>query len=273
MFRLESRDHAPSRQLFRNRDRPNGLVVPACSHCNNSLGPSEQVAALIANGGRGFITNESDPYAISLIQRVGQSTPDVLVEMMQDSRKHRRHRRIKKEFGLDIGTFHIGPKVNRHIQAVGAKLACALHYWETRNILPKTGGIYVQWWTNANRLDGSILSDEIWSHFGEPMALKQGKKTSFGQFEYTTAIADTKSAGLYFSAFGQSFAILGVVAHKLEFFDYIISKGAYIHRPGNFLSYEEPPPHGTIQLSYTRPLDIPTSVSPLVIPAKAGTQV
>ena len=199
---------------------------------------------------------DSDPYAVSLIQKVGRSTPEVLFELMEGSRRGARFSRLIAEYGLSVATFNIGTHVNRHIQAVGAKLTCALHYWETGNILPETGGIFVRWWTNANRLEGEILSDEIWSFFSSSQALTQGKKNSLGQFEYTKAITEGGTAGLYFSTFGQSFAILGIAAHEQKFFERIISQGAYIHRPGNFLGYEERQVPGTLRHTFTRPLYI-----------------
>ena len=238
--------------------------------CNNSLGPSEQIAALVANSGRNLGHEETDPYALSLIPEVARANPEVLTEMISGRQKLMRRRELCEKLGFKVGAYNIGPETNRHIQAVGAKLTCAIHYWETGNILPKEGGVFVRWWANANRLDGPILADNVWKCFGEPVSLTQGQKTSLGQFEYTSAIADTRKAGMYFSAFGAAFAILGVAGHNPELFARIVADGAYIHRPGDFLSYKENTLPGALEFSYSRPL---TSNSEFPIQMTTGCRV
>lgn len=55
----------------------------------------------------------------------------------------------------------------------GAKLALALHYEFTGNIVPLSGGVLVRWFSNHDAIAGGI-PPSLFDVLREPMTLRQG---------------------------------------------------------------------------------------------------
>lgn len=71
-------DHAPARTCFRRKEGPEGYEFPACSICNRSIAPSEQIAALYI---RMFDHNDDNldgDDLVRLVLGVGNNTPATL---------------------------------------------------------------------------------------------------------------------------------------------------------------------------------------------------
>ena len=152
-------DHVPSKQMFRLKRRPAGLEFPACEQCNHSTGPHELVAALMSR-----LTENSSAKAgeekelIKLITAVDKNRHGLLQEMIPSWQQEYdvftlNHPEIQQGWGaLNAG----GPMLNQSLQIFGAKLCQALHYEHTNKIVPKSGVIYVLWFSNYDRMTGNI---------------------------------------------------------------------------------------------------------------------
>lgn len=226
------RDHVPSRQMFKNRSRPNGLEVPACRECNRFTSAHEQVAALM---GRLYpdAETESEKQEIERIMRAVQAdVPGLLEEMHPSVRQLKRKSEIPKLRKTGVGVLNCGgPLLNQSIQIFGAKLGFALHYSHTGRIVPKAGGVAVRWYSNVDALENA-LPNEIMRFMGGIKTLEQGSWNVGEQFSYAYVVSEEKTQAAYFSTFNFSFAVLSWVSEELS--DRSSDTDISFHRPGAF---------------------------------------
>ena len=226
-----TRDHVPSKQMFHLKRRPQGLEFPACEQCNHSTSPHELTAALLSR-----LTNYIDSKAYvrelrKLMSQVDKNRHGLLDELMPSWRQQYdfenfRHLDIPQGWGvLNAG----GPMLNQSVQIFGAKLCKALHYEHTNKIVPKSGEIYVRWFSNYDRMTGNI-PDSLISQLPEPRSLEQGKWNVRDQFEYSFFVHENERRGFYFAAFQRAFAIGGFVSCERNYFPEL--EGMKAHFPG-----------------------------------------
>ena len=209
-------DHVPSKQIFRLKSRPEGLEFPACGQCNHSTGPHELVAALISR------FSEDRPYKAEeekelkkLFTSVDKNRHGLLQEMFPSWQQQYDFDKLNhpdKPQGWGVLNAS-SPMLNQSLQIFGAKLCLALHYEHTNMIVPKSGVIYVRWYSNYDRMTGKI-PDSLISQLPEPRTLKQGKWNVRDQFEYSFVISEDEKLGIYFATFQKSFAICGFVSFE-----------------------------------------------------------
>ena len=89
-------------------------------------------------------------------------------------------------------------------------MTCALHYENTKRILPVGSPISTRIFTNVDILEDNIPK-ELLKVLGPLNTLHQGKWSVSNQFSYSYAITDTHKYGVYFSTFRRSFAVLGLI--------------------------------------------------------------
>lgn len=210
-------DHIPSRQLFRGKDRPTGLEVPACKECNSRTSKHEQVAALLARSYPNPTTQQDKMEVGRIAAGIRNNNPGLLEEMLTTTKKQRREpRKLLWEEGVyDAVTVNAsGPLLNESMQIFGAKLGFGMHYHHTTNIIPEGGGAVVGWCTNYNRASGDFPLEEF-SKFPAFQPLKQGRKDSTSQFEYSYQTIFDGQLGMYAATFRMSFAIFIGVAHDV----------------------------------------------------------
>ena len=219
-------DHTPSVHFFENT--PFALQVPACKRCNSTLGPSEQVVAFLS---RIDPKREVTEYSKKLISDFISANPRLAQSVIP---RRSQIKKALKNYGADAIFNLRDPELQAHIQAVGAKWAYALHYTKIGRPLPLTGAIWVKWWSNANRLDGPILPPSFETILPrEAHALRQGKLTSIGQFEYNSIKVLEKDVVVTFLVCGFSFAMVMISSPDSSFFSPAESVGSVIHRPGH----------------------------------------
>jgi hypothetical protein len=231
--KTETVDHVPSTQFFEERKAPYAIWAPACSGCKNTGGGSEQVVAFLA---RADPRREHTVYGAELMSRFVRSNPRLANAILPSpSSKRSAARKYGSTAVLDLGD----PEIDYHFQVVGAKWALALYYVETGTILPSDGVVWVRWWTNANRLDGPILPPEIQAVLpANGRALRQGKVSSVGQFEFNVEKIPDTDIVVSFISCGFAFAICMITSPDPNLFNEAESDGALIHRPSQPL---EPP--------------------------------
>ncbi len=227
--RAETVDHVPSKQMFSLKRRPRGIEVPACQSCNHATKNSEQVAALIGRIYPNGVTEAERQELRRIMRAVKNNCPGLLEEMAPAKRQMEDFRGSDIDLPNAGGVLNVsGPLVNYHIQIFGAKLSCALHYADTGNIVPKSGGVAVQWFTNADQIRGEI-PDYYLALLGSGATLTQGKWNVGDQFFYSSAIVEPKGRVIYFAVFRRSFAVGGLVAHEVRWFE--DAEDILVHRP------------------------------------------
>jgi hypothetical protein len=205
-------DHQPARALFEDRQWPEGYEFPACDACNQSSRHYEHVWALLVRIGMGQPPVDFLKYAKS----VGNNFPNLLrVLGTNETRRFFKEEGLKKAPGTvfsDLAMAEINASVSEEILgSVLKKILKALHYKHTGNIVPDTGEISVQWFTNANM---HLLSD---AH-GEyrdilpliPEVCRNGKDLS-KQFGYRVGLNSTEGVSGYVIGFRQSIIAFGAV--------------------------------------------------------------
>ena len=226
-------DHVPSTQTFLQRRRPKGLEVPACKKCNNSTGAHEQVAAFLARLYPNKPYNKLDIKEFGKITKaIAKNNPELLEELVPSWQQQYDYVNLNLP-GKPL--YANGPLLNKSIQIFGRKLCQALHYAHTNKIVPTTGGIYVRWYSNYNRMTGN-MPDWWINRFPSPKTLEQGKRNVCDQFQYSLMITEDKTQGGYFATFQKSFAILGLVL--LERDPLLELEDTKVHIPGEPFNWE-----------------------------------
>jgi hypothetical protein len=112
-----------------------------------------------------------------------------------------------------------GPIVNKCAGMLARKLFTALHYKEFGKIIPREGGILWRWYSNAQRLDGSLPDALTGMLRQRPGPIERARRSLSDQFSYNfERVVDGELTG-YFVTFRRSFAMLGFVemdATKLQ---------------------------------------------------------
>lgn len=169
-------DHMPPIMMFKGRQRPDGLIFPACDDCNQGTRHSDLVASMLGR----LYPDAPDPTEksdfIKTISAVKNNVPGLLEELHLDEAEQELAR---KRLGISIGTGFLrlgGPLVTNHMKVFAAKLGLALFFDATGNALPVTGRIVPFWFSNVQSLQGKIPS-EFLKALPEPKTLAQGKKS------------------------------------------------------------------------------------------------
>jgi hypothetical protein len=150
---------------------------------------------------------------------MGNNFPDLLRFLSTNETK-----RFFKEEGLkkapgtafsDLGMAEINSSVSEEILgSVLRKILKALHYKHTGNIVPATGEIAVQWFTNANM----HLLQDAHREFRDMLPLmpeitRNGKNLS-KQFGYRVGLNPSEGVSGYVVGFRQSIIAFGAVIEK-----------------------------------------------------------
>ena len=204
-----SADHIPPIQMFDLRQRPSGLECPACDNCNNRMGAIELIPCLIGRVHPDVASQAKKDEVQKLFDGVKANFPGLLESMWIDS-DAQKATLTNLDQSLDNGDLRIGDAVNLAVRAFIAKLSLGLHWSITGRIVPSSGVVAVSWYSNFDRLSGR-LSQDLFSHLGQPMTLQQGSKGVFDQFTYQYGLVPTGDAGLYVSTFRSSFLGAGFV--------------------------------------------------------------
>ena len=225
-------DHVPSKQMFRLKRRPAGLEFPACEQCNHSTGPHELVAALMSRLTENSTAKVGEKKEIKkLFTSVDKNRHGLLQEMIPSWQQQYdfytlNHPEIPEGWGALNAS---SPMLNQSLQIFGAKLSKALHYEHTNKIVPKSGVIYVLWYSNYDRMTGNV-PDTLINQLPEPKTLAQGKWNVSDQFEYSFIVSEDGKLGIYFATFQTSFAICGFVSFERDFLPDV--EGMKAHIPG-----------------------------------------
>jgi hypothetical protein len=206
-------DHQPARALFEDRHWPEGYEFPACDACNQSSRRHEHVWALLVRIGMGQPPADFFKYA----QSVGNNFPNLLrFFSTNETRRFFKTEGLKRAPGTvfsDLAMAEINSSVSEEILgSVLKKILKALHYKHTGNIVPATGEISVQWFTNANM---HLVENDAHREYRDILTLmpeisRNGKDLS-KQFGYRVGLNPSEGVSGYVIGFRQSIIAFGAV--------------------------------------------------------------
>lgn len=221
-------DHVPSVQFFDQKDAAYALRVPSCDSCNARTSASEQVVAFLSRSLRLAATKEDID---KVFKGFCEANPELSLRLLPTANQKKRARR---EFGSDTVLNMNDDELHSHVQIVGAKWAFALHKEVFGDAIGINGGVWVDFWSNVDRIRGPILPDELELALPrESEHLKMGRKTSIGQFEYAYNIVEGLGyqAALFFVTCSASLAMLLATSSNVTLFSDVEKEGIFIHKP------------------------------------------
>ncbi|WP_457587244.1 hypothetical protein [Ensifer canadensis] len=146
-----------------------------------------------------------------LIREVSRNHPGLLVEMNVDQLAMLKqmgeaaHRLPSWNF-ISTG----GPIARSIIRKFANKLAIALHFEQTKKIVPRGAGIFAMHYTNVTAIvDGMPI--EVMERLGIEKALVMGRQHTGRAFTYQSARLSDEETTIHMAYFRQSFALLLVV--------------------------------------------------------------
>lgn len=176
-------EHMPPLMLFDGRQRPSGLVFPACSECNNNTKGADVAAAFLSRIDKsGPATFWNSQAGRNLLATFKRDSPLAYSEFMHVPK---RNVLLKNDAGILLKSVEMradGPNLRNHINAFSAKIAMALFHEHTGKALPDDGIVQAAWFANhglSNEHAEAML--KILPIHGE---LKQGQFSVWDQFAY-----------------------------------------------------------------------------------------
>ena len=200
-------DHMPPIILFKGKQRPKGWEFPSCAACNKGASHSDLVAAMFGRAWPNLSPDEGDEMR-GIFNAVRNNIPGLLEEMNPSPE---RRARMEAKLGMQPGDHGFlamdGPIAMSYMRAFGARLAIAMHFNHTGQILPSTGGASVRIYSNVE-LFGGKLPQEILDLLPEPSTLIAGSNNMGDQFRTSTRVADGGQMTMTFATFRLSFGLM-----------------------------------------------------------------
>lgn len=152
------KDHQPGRVFFKNREWPEGFEFPACRNCNRNSSLSEDVVSLLTSH---FDDHESRARYRKRVASIRQNQPGLIDSLKLTGNQARRaYARLGMvpapgDLYSSAPLVKLDPKIwLPHLTMVGQKFGLAMHYMCFGHPLPRTGGILVSVYTNADLVAG-----------------------------------------------------------------------------------------------------------------------
>lgn len=210
-------DHMPNKGMF-PKDRPAGLEFPSCNACNQGSKWFEDVASFV-----GSIqlpphddeqANEHFKIKLNHLLRVH---PDIYEELQPTFRQMKQVRKLEPEGGTARAALNLqGPAVSLALKLYGAKLGLALHWAETKEILPKDKRVGVFLYSNEVHYDGGV-PQHLFEMLPNQKMLKQGVKSSAYPFLYSSGKATDTNATAHWACFSNAFMYCLFVGGAIDF--------------------------------------------------------
>lgn len=230
--KAETIDHIPARITFRGKHRPKGLEVPACKNCNQRTKIIDLIPAMMCRIDPHNFNDQDNADLAKILKAIGNNDASMLAELQRVSRRQKRSFDQLKAPDTYAGVLNAsGPRTGLYMKKFGLKLGLALHYYTTGIVVPKIGGVAVQWYTNANLVDGSFPY-EIADVLDGPRTLRQGKWHVSDEFTVSSKSTECKNGAVYLSIFRGAFAIYSFVYTDVKLSR--LANDIWFHRPGDW---------------------------------------
>jgi hypothetical protein len=205
----ETVEHAPPRVFFRDKHRPKGLEFPACRRCNEGSSQLDQVASFVAlvasDATRRRVKEE---YIGKLLQGIRNNTPEIIQYFGPKAKRIYLNSRGVLQPMVKVPTDR--RLFDDWLDPWAAKIACALWYHHTRNILSEEQRIHISWLTNAYLIEHGV-PEQLIGIEGRVNWLYQGKVCTSDQFHYKFRVDDDARIGYFLLALHESAIALAVV--------------------------------------------------------------
>ncbi|QCL81150.1 hypothetical protein CFBP5877_18585 [Agrobacterium tumefaciens] len=204
-------EHMPSRILFDDKWRPRGLEFPSCQSCQDSTRKVEPIMAMVTR----FFPGPKDKSQIDAFRQLARSAehnnPGILAEMKVDQASVL-SRIGSAAFNLPNWNFVNlgGPIVSKAIDSFSRKMAMALHFELTGNIVPEGARLFFEHYSNVDAATGEFPAD-LMEHLGSGRSLQMGAKHVYDQFAYRSARVDGTNITIHMVFYRQSLATLLIV--------------------------------------------------------------
>lgn len=197
-------DHMPNKGMF-PKDRVEGLEFPSCDACNQGSKWFEDVAAFVGSIQWGADGQWVDEHFESKLKHLVDQHPEIVDELQPSMRQLREAKKVHDVEGEPLGVLNLqGALVSQAMLLYGAKLALALHWNETGQILGPDGKIGVIWWSNDSAIKREV-PQALFELLPERKSLQQGLKTSRYLFEYGSGRATDTDATAHWAVFSNAF--------------------------------------------------------------------
>lgn len=204
-------EHMPSRILFDDKWRPQGLEFPSCQPCQNSTRRIEPIMAMITRVFPGPETQAQIDAFRQLARSAERNNPGILAEMKVDQVSILQRAGVAA-FKLPNWNFVNlgGPIITHAINAFSRKMAMALHFELTGSIVPHGALLFVEQYSNFDVIvDG--FPEEMMSHLGPEKTLRMGQKHVFDQFAYRSSEVEDSNITVHMVFYRQAIATLLIV--------------------------------------------------------------
>jgi hypothetical protein len=204
-------EHMPSRILFDDKWRPRGLEFPSCQPCQNSTRGIEPIMGMITRVFPAPETKSQIDAFRQLVHSAERNNPGILAEMNVDqvsvlNRIGTAAYKLPNWNFVKLG----GPIINAAIEAFSRKMAMALHFELTGNIVPMGAQLFVAQYSNFDAVIDGFPEDLI-EHLGPGKTLQMGQHHVFDQFSYRSAEVEGSSITAHMVFYRQALATLLIV--------------------------------------------------------------
>ncbi|WP_368946511.1 hypothetical protein [Pseudophaeobacter sp. A-200-2] len=204
-------DHMPNKGMF-PKDRPGGLEFPSCEACNQGSKWFEDIVSFIGSIRFDDSSDSATEHFDKKLAHLTKTQPEVIEEL----RPTRRQLRQAESALHDGGALNLqGEIASSALSLYGAKLAIALHWRKTQQILPKNAQIAVYCISNERLFDNSV-PPHLFELLPDGEELRQGKNRSKYPFFFASGKAEDTSATVHWATFGQAIAYNLFVGGNLD---------------------------------------------------------
>ena len=206
----ETVDHYPPIVMFDRRQRPKDLLFGACKGCNEGSRKADLIAAFLS---RIFPDSDSELVRaeVSRLAKKVLNIPGFADEVYPEwnqlgvlSRLGGTAHALPSWHFLRINS---GPIVSGAMEIFGCKLALAMHYATTGQIIPPEGAIAATWYSNLQAFQGE-LPVEFLQLLGPGRTLTQGKFEVSRQFRVASVVGENGRLSGHFAVFREAFGIV-----------------------------------------------------------------
>ncbi|VTU28489.1 hypothetical protein [Variovorax sp. PBL-E5] len=206
-------DHCPPRSIFSHRKWPEGYVFPACNACNSGSKLAENWVAFLSrmHSAAGVVDDEQAEVEMRKLAKP-LLKPEVIKAMQLSAAKKRalaRHLGVGPSPGetfADMSLVAIPEEAAAAIPVFARKIAKALHFEHTGQIVPSDAAIEHRWFTNYNLIEGKVPA-EVFSVPTGIANLRRATVDLSNQFNYRYAIADGGELSIFTMMFRFSFCL------------------------------------------------------------------
>lgn len=214
----ETLEHYPPRSIFDGKHRPQGMEFGACRECNEASREADLVAATLSR----MMPNPKSAAGREEVRKLINSVwriPGFAREFQPDRNQAATLNRLR-DIAPRLPSWNFvridGPIVAKSMTIFGSKLGLALHTATTGRILPASGAVAVQWYSNLQAYQDA-LPKEFLAMCGPGRTLRQGDFEVGEQFTVHSVVPDEGgSMSAHFATFRQSFAIMMFATEQSE---------------------------------------------------------